>query len=129
MHYRKRDIIQNPKMCILTDNIISHRHYGAINKLIVIPILLYEAEMIIRLLTAHIRRMENHLNKTMGHQGGSLLHQDFLIFVQYFIRQAQDETSFQKCLPQDMIHAMPAQYLQQTIRIYHHPFLLHVHTL
>lgn len=33
------------------------------------------------------------------------------------------------CILTDMIHAMPAQYLQQTIRIYHHPFLLHVHTL
>ena len=108
---------------MLADNVIGSCHDGTIHKLVIVRILLNEAEAEMWRKEPRERAADDSIDDVVGDcRIGHALY-DFLIFIHNVISHAQLIFALTKRLPCRAVGAMHRQHLHQTIGVqYHYSF-------
>lgn len=91
--------------------------YGAINKLVVIGISLYQPEMVIGFHELRCVKSGYGLHHVTGNLGVGFLTDDFLVFAQNVSIYAQDDITGKYLSPYLVIRTATGQSLQQTVGV------------
>ena len=104
-------------MAVVSDDVLSIGGNGAVNKLIVIDILLYQAEMDIGLLKVGGMQTSDGFHHIMGNLLGGLCSKNFLILNQYLRIDTQGNITTQHTCPYLVVWAIGRQCLQKAVGV------------
>ena len=115
--FRPVNVFENVEVSVVGHDIFCIGCYGAINKLVVVGISLYQPEMVIDFHELRCVKSGNGLNHVAGNLGVGFLTDDFLVFAQDVSIYAQDDVPGKYLSPYLVIRTATGQSLQQAVGV------------
>ncbi len=104
-------------MVVLCDNIFGTGSDGAIYKLVIIRVGLYQSEAKMRVDKPHIATCHNDVNNSLGGTRADITTNNLDIFLNNLIGNAQRVLIIKKCLPSTMVKRAVRDGYQQAVGI------------